>query len=110
MPEELYGAPYLCMHRGDLHAGLASAVPSEVIHLSKKLTGLDQGGSGVTLSFSDGSHTQADAVIGADGVHSLVRGLLLGPDQPNRPPRTAPPTQPASPTLHAPRQTSTASN
>ncbi len=82
MPEALYGAPYLCMHRGDLHDALASAVPSDLVHLSKKLTGLDQSGSGVKLRFADGSSAQADAVIGADGVHSLVRGLLLGPDQP----------------------------
>ena len=82
MPETLFGAPYLCMHRGDLHDALASAIPAGLIHLSKKLTGLDQSGSGVKLSFADGSHASADAVIGADGVHSLVRGILLGPDQP----------------------------
>ena len=82
MPEDLFGAPYLCMHRGDLHDALASAVPPELIHLSKKLTGLDQSGDGVKLSFADGTTAQADAVIGADGVHSLVRGLLLGPDKP----------------------------
>ena len=82
MPEDLFGAPYLCMHRGDLHDALASAVPPELIHLSKKLTGLDQSGGGVKLSFADGTTAQADAVIGADGVHSLVRGLLLGPDKP----------------------------
>src|SRR6202040_169380 len=26
MPEDLFGAPYLCMHRGDLHAALLSAL------------------------------------------------------------------------------------
>ena len=82
MPEDLYGAPYLCMHRADLHDSLASVVPAERIHLNKKLTGLDQSGNGVTLSFADGSQAQADAVIGADGVHSLVREILLGPDKP----------------------------
>ena len=82
MPESLYGAPYLCMHRADLHDALASAVPSDIIHLNKKLTGLDQGGGRVTLSFADGSKAVADALIGADGVHSLVRDLLLGPQQP----------------------------
>ena len=82
MPEALFGAPYLCMHRGDLHDALASAVPAELIHLGKKLEGLDQQGNGVRLRFADGSDAQADAVIGADGVHSLVRSLLLGPDKP----------------------------
>src|ERR1041385_1969872 len=45
MPESLYGAPYLCMHRADLHDGLASVVPTNIIHLSKKLVGLDQAGA-----------------------------------------------------------------
>lgn len=82
MPETLYNAPYLCMHRADLHDALLSVVPMEVIHLGKKLTGLDQKGAQVTLSFADGSTASADAVIGADGVHSIVRDLVVGPDKP----------------------------
>jgi 2-polyprenyl-6-methoxyphenol hydroxylase-like FAD-dependent oxidoreductase len=70
MPESLYGAPYLCMHRADLHEALVSALQGEIIHLNRKLVGLDQSGSAVTLTFADGSHATADAVIGADGVHS----------------------------------------
>src|SRR6266540_1467731 len=72
MPESLYGAPYLCMHRAELHAALLSVLPSDVIHLGKKLVGLDQAAGGVTLSFADGTRATADAVIGADGVHSTV--------------------------------------
>jgi len=82
MPESLYGAPYLCMHRADLHDALASAVPSDIVHLGKKLTGLDHAGSRVTLRFADGTSATADALIGADGVHSIVRDLILGPDTP----------------------------
>src|ERR1700680_912588 len=37
MPESLFGAPYLCMHRADLHEALASVVPENIIHLNKKL-------------------------------------------------------------------------
>jgi salicylate hydroxylase/6-hydroxynicotinate 3-monooxygenase len=36
----------------------------------------------VTLRFADGSSATADAVIGADGVHSIVRDLIVGPDAP----------------------------
>lgn len=82
MPEALYGAPYLCMHRADLHGALAAAVPAEIIHLDKKLVGLDQGADQVTLAFADGTRERADAVIGADGVHSLVRDIIIGPDAP----------------------------
>ena len=67
MPEALYGAPYLCMHRADLHDALASAVPSDIIHLNKKLTGLNQAGGVVTLKFADGTTATADAVVGAEG-------------------------------------------
>jgi len=82
MPESLFGAPYLCMHRGDLHAALVSVVPSEVVHLGKKLVGVDQGAGQVTLAFEDGTGARADALIGADGVHSFVRDLVVGPDMP----------------------------
>src|SRR6266481_8579608 len=73
MPESLFGAPYLCMHRADLHEALAAEVPREIIHLDKKLCGLEQGAGKVTLLFADGTRAEADAVIGADGVHSVVR-------------------------------------
>lgn len=82
MPESLYGAPFLCMHRGDLHEALLSNVPSDIVHLDKKLTGIEQTKDQVTLSFADGTTAKADAVIGADGVHSLVREIVVGPDKP----------------------------
>ena len=52
------------------------------MHLGKKLTGLDQAGGQVTLPFEDGTRATADAVIGADGVHSVVREIVVGPDAP----------------------------
>jgi 6-hydroxynicotinate 3-monooxygenase len=76
--ERKFGAPYLLAHRGDLHAALASAVPSECVKLGHKLVGLDETGDGVRLSFANGITSDADALIGADGVHSLVRELLFG--------------------------------
>jgi salicylate hydroxylase/6-hydroxynicotinate 3-monooxygenase len=82
MPEDMFGAPYLCLHRGDLHAALLSVLPAEIIHLGKKLTGLDPKPGGVIMTFSDGTRAEADAVIGADGVHSLVREFVAGPDAP----------------------------
>jgi 2-polyprenyl-6-methoxyphenol hydroxylase-like FAD-dependent oxidoreductase len=82
MPESLYGAPFLCMHRADLHDALYSVLPNDIVRLNKKLVGLDQKKGGVQLSFADGTKAHADAVVGADGVHSLVRELIVGPDAP----------------------------
>jgi len=82
--EAKYGAPYLLMHRGDLHEALASRVPAELISLHKKLVDVDwRGGNGVALHFAGGSTAQADAVIAADGIHSRVRELWLGPEKAN---------------------------
>ncbi|MBZ5661020.1 MAG: FAD-dependent monooxygenase [Acidobacteriia bacterium] len=82
MPESLFGAPYLCMHRAELHKALADVVPTDIVHLNKKLVGVEQGGCRVTLAFADGTRAQADAVVGADGVHSIVRDIIIGPDAP----------------------------
>ncbi|KAL2796263.1 hypothetical protein BJX66DRAFT_336276 [Aspergillus keveii] len=35
-------------------------------------------GPGVTIAFTDGSDAHGDLVVGADGRHSFMRGLLLG--------------------------------
>jgi len=83
LPDARYGAPYLCMHRGDLHEALLSVVPADTIELGKKLTGLEQREGRVTLAFADGTRAEADAVIGADGLHSVVREVMLGPHTPS---------------------------
>jgi 2-polyprenyl-6-methoxyphenol hydroxylase-like FAD-dependent oxidoreductase len=82
MPESLFGAPYLCMHRAELHEALLAALPDNTIQLGRKLVGIDQNGRKVTLIFENGTRASADAVVGADGVHSVVRDFIVGPDAP----------------------------
>ncbi|MFQ3455417.1 FAD-dependent monooxygenase [Bradyrhizobium sp. UFLA01-814] len=82
--EERYGAPYLLGHRGDLHAALASAVPEKLVRLDHKLTAIEQRADrAVALTFANGHSTTVDAVVAADGVHSLVKERLFGRDEPN---------------------------
>jgi len=80
--EDRYGAPFLAMHRGDLHAALADLVPKETIQLGRKLRSVDQEGSQVSLTFEGGERVKADVVIGADGVHSLIRDHVAGRENP----------------------------
>lgn len=80
--EQRYGAPYLLLHRGDLHAAILSAVPTSVIRFNQKLLDIVPRASTVELVFADGSRATADGVVGADGVHSRVREILLGPERP----------------------------
>jgi salicylate hydroxylase/6-hydroxynicotinate 3-monooxygenase len=76
--ERKFGAPYLLAHRGDLHAALASIVPEDRVRLGHKLVGLDPSRDGIRLTFANGAIASADAVVGADGVHSVVRDSLFG--------------------------------
>jgi salicylate hydroxylase len=82
---ERYGHPYLFIHRADLHRLLLDAVnnasPGNVM-TGVRCVGFSQSDSEVTLSFGDGSTATADVLIGADGVHSVIRQSLFGPDQP----------------------------
>ncbi len=75
-----YGAPYIGIHRADLQAILFDALDPSSLHLSKRLTAIDDTGSAARLTFEDGDDTEADLVIGADGARSLTRRLLLGYD------------------------------
>src|SRR5215831_6512468 len=61
MSETTFGAPYLCMHRAELHEALLSTLPPGIIHLNKKLVGLDELGTRIVLTFADGTTAAADA-------------------------------------------------
>ncbi len=81
--EHRFGAPYLVLHRGDLHEALQSAVPPGVVRFRHRLTGIEPSSGGrVRLRFDDGSTAEADAAVGADGVHSRVRDIVVGPERP----------------------------
>ncbi|KQT55214.1 MULTISPECIES: FAD-dependent monooxygenase [unclassified Aureimonas] len=78
-----YGAPYVTIHRGDLHALQIAALDPGTLHFDKRLTAIEDDGAGVDLSFADGTRHRADIVIGADGINSRLREVLLGPEKPN---------------------------
>jgi salicylate hydroxylase len=72
---------FYCWHRADLSAMLRDALPAECVHLGHKLTALEDDGRTVTLDFANGAQARAGLVIGADGIHSTVREILLGPER-----------------------------
>jgi len=80
--EKKFGAPFLCLHRAELHAAIESTVPPEIVHFGMRLVDLDRNAHAVTLIFADGTRVRADAAIGADGVHSVVRETLFGREKP----------------------------
>jgi len=77
-----YGEPLITIHRGELHAALLAAVPPSRVHFGRRVVDVDTDGSGARIRFEDHGTAQADLVIGADGIRSRVRDVLLGPDPP----------------------------
>ncbi|SFL88427.1 FAD-dependent monooxygenase [Variovorax sp. OV329] len=80
--EQKYGAPQLTIHRADLLAALAELFPAERVQLGKRAQKIVQGDEGVEVTFEDGSSAQLGALIGADGIHSVVRTAMFGAESP----------------------------
>ena len=78
-----YGAPYITVHRGDMHALQIAAIPEAQLHYDKRLDSLAEDERGVELVFGDGTRSRADLVVGADGINSKVREALLGVERPH---------------------------
>ncbi|HUA31882.1 MAG TPA: FAD-dependent monooxygenase [Streptosporangiaceae bacterium] len=74
--ERLYGEWCYTAHRADLLDVLLSAVPEPGPRLGSRCVAVKRRAGDVELAFTDGSTATADVVIGADGTHSVVRGLL----------------------------------
>ena len=78
-----WGAPYLHIHRADYVAALAESVPGDVLRLGAGVVGFEQDADGVRVRLDDGTALHGDVLVGADGIHSVVRAALHG-DTPAR--------------------------
>ena len=75
-----FGAPYWMVHRGDLHRLLIDAVQKlkpEAVHLNARCIGFRQDAGAVELLLANGESVRGDILIGADGVHSQLRGQMF---------------------------------
>jgi 2-polyprenyl-6-methoxyphenol hydroxylase-like FAD-dependent oxidoreductase len=72
------GTTALTMKRSRLALRLADAAASRGIPIlyEHRLTAVAPDGDGIIATFADGSTERADLLIGADGVHSIVRRLI----------------------------------
>ena len=77
-----YGRPTIAVERSVLHGVLRGALDGNPVRTGAQVVSFDQDAKGVTVRVADGSTERGDLLIGADGIHSAVRGGLLGPEPP----------------------------
>jgi FAD-dependent urate hydroxylase len=70
------GAPVRMVPRRVLLERLLEGFPSERIRCDARVTGFADTKDGVSLEFEDGRSAEGDLLIGADGLHSIVRGIV----------------------------------
>jgi salicylate hydroxylase len=81
--ERLYGEHTYTAHRADLLDALRGAVPDGTVRLGQRVTAIAVSGPVATLTLADGGESEADVVIGADGIHSVIRAALTDPVPPS---------------------------
>ena len=80
--EAHFGAPYYHAHRADLLDVLLGGLGDAGFRLNAHVERFEQDADGVTITLADGSTATGDVLIGADGIHSTVRGQLFGQELP----------------------------
>jgi salicylate hydroxylase len=80
--EAAFSAPHYQIHRADLLEVLAQALPAANLHLGHRFTTCVDHGNHVEAEFDNGRRIAVDALVGADGIHSTVRRVVLGPENP----------------------------
>jgi 2-polyprenyl-6-methoxyphenol hydroxylase-like FAD-dependent oxidoreductase len=78
-----YGGGFIGLLRPELYERMLAALPDSVLQVNRTVERIEQDDTGVRLHFVDGAVHEADVVVGADGIDSLVRRTLWG-DAPKR--------------------------
>ncbi len=80
-----WGAEYIHVHRADLIEALQNELAiraPDALRLGMRLERYEPKGVGVKAHFVGGATVDADVLVGADGIHSVVRSQMQGPDTP----------------------------
>ncbi len=76
-----FGNPYGVIHRADIHLSILEAVqgnPLIKFRTSTHVQKIEQDANTVTVTDQNGARYTANALIGADGVKSVIRSSLIG--------------------------------
>lgn len=83
--EKRFGNPYAVTHRADIHGALldgCKAQASITLRSGTRVAGYDVQGDDVVVTTAGGETLTACALVGADGVRSVVRERIVGDGEP----------------------------
>jgi salicylate hydroxylase len=82
-PPELASAiEFYGFHRADLLSLFVDQLPAAIVHTGHKCVGFGQDEKEATVVFANGARATADAVVGADGIHSTLQQFVVAPSRP----------------------------
>jgi 2-polyprenyl-6-methoxyphenol hydroxylase-like FAD-dependent oxidoreductase len=70
------------VHRAHLHEALQEALPAGAVRFGVRVAGVETGADRVRVTAASGERFDADLLVGADGIHSVVRAAVHGPTAP----------------------------
>ena len=80
--ERKYGSPQLTFHRADLLQALEARLPSGTVRLGAKVLSVEGDADCPLVRLADGREVRCRLLVGADGIHSVVRSTLFGQEHP----------------------------
>src|SRR5579872_7151893 len=73
---------YFALMHATLEETLYDALGGEIeVRFGRSLASIHAGAEAVDVTFDDGKDASFDLLVGADGVHSLTRKLIFGPEE-----------------------------
>lgn len=80
-----FGEPYAVTHRADIHSSILEACRDSnriTLETNRRVTDFTHDDKGVSVTVDDGERVEGRALIGSDGLWSLIRGRVVGDGQP----------------------------
>lgn len=79
---QFFRVPVVVVHRAELLDALASRLGGGIVRRGYQCVGVREVRDTVVAEFDDGRRAEGDVLVGADGLHSIVRAALHGARRP----------------------------